>query len=108
MPTGRAVRLDAARESQGAEASRVLVLDLLLVDATSELAWQDRRKLSVAGSEITVVSRAGLEARWLARRQLPAAGSDGAPASRGSAAKPLSRARSDRGEADVSGFTTDR
>ena len=48
------------------DADAVLVLDLLLVDATSEVAWRDRRKLSVAGSEITVVSRAGLEAMKLA------------------------------------------
>lgn len=48
------------------DADDVLVLDLLLVDATSEVAWRDRRKLSVAGSEITVVSRAGLEAMKLA------------------------------------------
>lgn len=48
------------------DADDVLVLDLLLVDATSEVAWRDRLKLSVAGSEITVVSRAGLEAMKLA------------------------------------------
>lgn len=48
------------------DADDVLVLDLLLVDATSEVAWRDQRKLSVADSEITVVSRAGLEAMKLA------------------------------------------
>lgn len=48
------------------DADDVLVLDLLLVDTTSEVAWQDRLRLSVAGSAITVVSRAGLEAMKLA------------------------------------------
>lgn len=43
-----------------------LVLDLLLVDATSEAVWQGRRRFALGDAEITVVGRAGLEAMKLA------------------------------------------
>lgn len=42
-----------------------LVLDLLVVDATSAMAYRDRQRLRLADTEIAVVSRAGLEAMKL-------------------------------------------